>query len=155
MILASPTLSNSYWYIGHLISILISSNDTQGAFSVIHGYEIQGLEPPPHIHTQEEESFYLLDGEMEFTIGDELHRVSKGDWIMLPRNIPHTFRVISEKAEVIIHLCPGGFEEYFIAMSEPAGALEIPPRPQGPPNIQKLVETASRYGIVFPMSNKQ
>jgi len=69
---------------------------------------------------------------------------------MLPPNIRHTFRVLTEKAEVLIQLSPGGFEEYFIAMSEPARTLEIPPRPQGPPNIQKLVETASRYGIIFP-----
>ncbi|MCB9270527.1 MAG: cupin domain-containing protein [Lewinellaceae bacterium] len=150
MILTAPSLSNSYWYIGHLISILISSGETKGAFSVIHGFEIQGLEPPFHIHTKEEESFYVMDGEMEFTVGNELYHVSKGGWIMLPRNIRHTFKVLTEKAEVLIQLSPGGFEEYFIAMSEPARTLEIPPRPQGPPNIQKLVETASRYGIIFP-----
>ncbi len=146
----SPELKNSYWYIGHLMSILISGKDTNGAFSLIHGYEIRGLEPPPHVHTKEDESFYILDGEINYTVDNELFKAKRGDWIFLPRNVQHSFQVQSDQAEVIIHLSPGGFEEYFREMSEPAKALIIPPRPQGPPDVKKIIETASRYGVRFP-----
>lgn len=149
-VLLAPDLNNSYWYIGTLISILLSSEDTGGAFSLIHGYEIQGLEPPPHIHTHEDESFYILDGEITYTAGDKLLKATRGSWVYLPRNIEHSFRVITSRAEVLIHLSPGGFEKYFIEMSEPASALVIPPMPQGPPDVRRIVETASRYGIRFP-----
>lgn len=148
--MVSPGLKNSYWYIGHLMSILISSRDTNGAFSLIHGYEIKGLEPPPHIHTKEDESFYLLNGEINYTVGKEIFKARKGDWMYLPKMIQHSFQVQTDEAEVLIHLSPGGFEEYFREMSEPAKGLYIPPRPQGPPDVKRIVETASKYGIEFP-----
>lgn len=145
-----PELNNSYWYIGHLMSILVSAKDSNGSFSLIHGYEIKGLEPPPHVHTREDESFYILDGEISYTVGDETFNASRGDWVFLPRNIRHFFQVQTEKAEVLIHFSPGGFEEYFKEMSEPAKALVIPPRPQGPPDVKRIVETAARYRVTFP-----
>jgi len=147
---SSPSLENSYWYIGHLMSVLISAEDTGGAFSLIHGFEIQGLEPPPHTHTKEDESFYLIQGEINFAVGEETYKGKPGDWIYLPKNIQHTFQVLTETAEVLILLTPGGFENYFIDMSEPAKELIIPPKPSGPPDVQKIVETASKYGILFP-----
>ena len=149
-IMNSPELKNSYWYIGHLMSILISSKDTNGSFSLIHGYEIKGLEPPPHIHTKEDESFYILDGEINYTVDKEVFNAKRGDWIFLPRNIQHSFQVQSDQAEVLIQLSPGGFEEYFKEMSEPAKALIIPPRPQGPPDVKRIIATASKYGVKFP-----
>jgi len=152
-VLSSPNLNNSYWYMGHLMSVLVSSEQTIGSFSLIHGYEIQGLEPPPHTHTREDESFYLLSGEIEFTVGEKIFNVKAGNWIFLPRKIQHSFQVKTEKSEVLIHLSPGGFEGYFIEMSEPAKEMVIPPRPEVPPNAQKIIETASRYGIVFPKRN--
>jgi len=145
-----PELKNSYWYIGHLMSILLSAKDTGGAFALIHGFEIKGLEPPPHIHTLEDESFYLLDGEINYTAGNELFRARKGNWVFLPKGIQHSFQVVTDQAEVLIHLSPGGFENYFIEMSEPAPEMVIPPRPKGPPDIKRIIETASKYGVRFP-----
>lgn len=148
--LISPELKNSYWYIGHLLSILLSSKDTNGEFSLIHGFEIRGLEPPPHTHSKEDESFYLLSGEIDYHVGDKVLPAKKGDWVFLPRNIQHSFRVLSENAEVLIHLSPGGFENYFIEMAEPAREMKIPETPKGPPDVQKLIQIASKYGITFP-----
>jgi quercetin dioxygenase-like cupin family protein len=146
-----PDLGNSYWYIGRtLLSVLISSEQSGGAFSLVHGYEIQGLEPPPHTHTKEDESFFLINGEIDFTAGDKVMNAKAGDWVFLPRNIEHSFKVRSDKAQVLIHLSPGGFENYFIEMSEPAKEMVIPPRPEGPPDVQRIIETAARYGIIFP-----
>lgn len=56
----------------------------------------------------------------------------------------------TDQAEVLIHLSPGGFEEYFREMSEPAREFAVSPRPQGPPDVKRIVETASKYGIKFP-----
>jgi quercetin dioxygenase-like cupin family protein len=146
----APELKNSYWYIGHLMSILISSHDTNGSFSLIHGFEIKGLEPPPHMHTKEDESFYIMNGEINYTVGKEVFNARSGDWVFLPRNIQHSFQVQTDQAEVLIHLSPGGFEDYFREMSEPAKELKVPPRPQGPPDVKRIVATASKYGIIFP-----
>ena len=149
-IMIAPDLKNSYWYIGHLMSILISGRDTGGSFSLIHGYEIKGLEPPPHLHTKEDESFYVLDGEIDYNVDNKVFKAKQGNWVFLPRNIVHSFQVRTDQAEVLIHLTPGGFEDYFKEMSEPAPELVVPPRPQGPPDVKKIVETASIYGVKFP-----
>jgi len=146
----APELGNSYWYIGHLMSILLSGKDTGGAFALIHGFEIKGLEPPPHTHSREDESFYLLEGEIIYKAGDMVMNAKKGNWVFLPRGIQHSFQVVSDQAEVLIHLSPAGFENYFVEMSEPAVELVIPPRPQGPPDVKRIIETASKYGVSFP-----
>jgi quercetin dioxygenase-like cupin family protein len=65
-----PTLENSVHYIAHIFSFLATAKDTGGAFSLIHCYFRKGFTPPPHYHTLEEESFFILEGEIDFHVGD-------------------------------------------------------------------------------------
>lgn len=148
--MARPALGNSYWYIGHLLSVLIKATDTNNLFSLLKMTEVKGLEPPPHTHTREDEIFMVLDGSIEFSVGGKTYQATAGDSMFLPRNIQHAFKVLTDRAEVMILLTPGGFEQYFIEMSEPAPAMELPPPPAGAPDIARLIATSSRYGIRFP-----
>jgi len=107
------------------------------------------LEPPPHTHTKEDETFLILDGEVTYTVGNQAFDAKAGDVMFLPRNIQHSFKIQTEKLETLILLTPGGLENYFVEMSEPAEELQLPPQPQGPPDISKLIATASKYGIKF------
>ena len=141
---------NSYWYIGHLMSLLVTSKETEGAYALLRATERRGLEPPPHIHTKEDETFLILDGKVVYTVGDKTFHAKKGDVMFLPKNIQHSFKIQSEKLETLILLTPGGLENYFVEMSQPAEKLQLPPLPKGPPDIKKLVATASKYGIKFP-----
>ena len=149
-LLAKSTLDNSYWYIGHLLSVLLKAEDTGGLLSLLKVTEVKGLEPPPHTHTREDEIFYLLNGEIEFFVGGKTYKATAGDCMFLPRNIMHSFKVITEQSDVMMLLTPGGFEKYFIEMSEKAPELKQPPRPAGPPDIPRLIATANKYGIQFP-----
>ncbi len=154
-VLLSPQLTrrnkeNSYWYIGHLMSLLASSKQTGGVYSLLRATERRGLEPPPHTHTREDETFLILDGEVTYTVGDQTFNAKTGDTMFLPRNIQHSFKIHSETLETLILLTPGGLENYFIEMSVPAEELQLPPMPKGPPDIAKLVATSSKYGIKFP-----
>lgn len=149
-LLAKPSLENSYWYIGHLLSVLLRSAETNGLFSLLKMTEIKGLEPPLHIHTKEDETFLLLDGEMEFSVKNETYHAVAGDTMFLPRNIEHSFKVLTARAEVMILLTPGGFEQFFIEMSKPAPEMKQAPLPASPPDIAHLVATAAKYGIKFP-----
>ncbi|HEY8959057.1 cupin domain-containing protein [Chitinophaga sp.] len=153
-LLTKPSLKNSYWYIGHLLSILLRSADTNGLFSLLKMTEIKGLEPPPHTHTREDETFLLLDGEIEFSVKNETYHAVAGDTMFLPRNIQHSFKVLTARSEVLILLTPGGFEQFFIEMSEPAPELKQAPLPAGPPDIARLVATSAKYGIKFPENKK-
>ena len=148
--LVNRNKENSYWYIGHLMSLLVSSKDTNGRYALLRATERRGLEPPPHTHTKEDEAFLILEGEVVYTVGDQTFQAKQGDLMFLPKNIQHSFKIQSETLETLILLTPGGLEDYFVEMSKPAEKLQLPPMPQGPPDIKKLVATASKYGVKFP-----
>ena len=149
-VLANRNKENSYWYIGHLMSLLVNSKDTAGRYALLRATERKGLEPPPHTHTKEDEAFLILEGEVVYKVGNQTFHAKDGDVMFLPRNIQHSFKIQSEKLETLIFLTPGGLENYFIEMSTPAEEVRLPPMPQGPPDIAKLIATASKYGIKFP-----
>ncbi|MDB5203312.1 MAG: cupin protein [Ferruginibacter sp.] len=153
-LLSSRSIQNSYWYIGHLMSLLTVSKQTGGEYALLRATERRGLEPPPHIHTREDETFIILEGEVEYTVADQTFRAKAGDSMFLPKNIPHSFKILSEKLETLILLTPGGLEDYFVEMSEPAKAVTLPPMPAGPPDIAKLIARASKYGVLFPAMKK-
>jgi quercetin dioxygenase-like cupin family protein len=124
-----PTLENSVHYIAHTFSFLATSKDTGGAFSLIHCYFRKGFTPPPHYHKLEEESFFILEGEIDFHIGDTKTKVGPGELIILPRNVPHSFNLITETAKALILITPGGFEVFFEEFGQPAKTLDLPPIP--------------------------
>lgn len=72
-----------------------------------------GEEPPLHVHKNEDEWFYMLEGEMTFHVGDENCSGSAGAFVSFPRGIPHTFSVESPTARFIVMNTPGGFERMF------------------------------------------
>jgi quercetin dioxygenase-like cupin family protein len=148
--LSNPTKENSYWYIGHLMSLLVTSKETGGRYALLLASERKGLEPPPHTHTREDETFLILEGNVIYTVGDQTFAAKAGDVMFLPKNIQHSFKIQSEKLETLMLLTPGGLENYFVEMSTAAEELELPPLPKGPPDIAKLVATASKYGVKFP-----
>ncbi|MDB5222436.1 MAG: cupin protein [Chitinophagaceae bacterium] len=148
--LTNRNKENSYWYIGHLMSLLLTSKETGGRFALLRATERRGLEPPPHTHTKEDEAFLILEGEVVYTAGNKTFHAKEGDVMFLPKNIQHSFKIQSEKLETLILLTPGGLENYFVEMSQPAGDVQLPPMPEGPPDIKKLVATASKYGVKFP-----
>lgn len=148
--LANRNKENSYWYIGHLMSLLLTSKETSGRFALLRATERRGLEPPPHTHTKEDEAFLILEGEVVYTVGKKTFHAKEGDVMFLPKNIQHSFKIQTEKLETLILLTPGGLENYFVEMSQPAQEVQLPPMPQGPPDIKKLVATASKYGVKFP-----
>jgi len=72
-----------------------------------------GEEPPFHVHKNEDEWFYVLDGEMSFYVGNETYAGKSGVFVSFPRGIPHTFVVESSKARFLVLNTPGGFERMF------------------------------------------
>jgi quercetin dioxygenase-like cupin family protein len=72
-----------------------------------------GEEPPLHVHKNEDEWFYMLEGEVTFHVGQENHRGSAGAFVSFPRGIPHTFSVESPAARFLVMNTPGGFEHMF------------------------------------------
>jgi mannose-6-phosphate isomerase-like protein (cupin superfamily) len=84
----SPALTNSTWYKGNLVSQMAGPADNNGAFDLIIVKMRRGNEPPPHVHSREDEFFYVLSGEMKVYVDGEVFSVTAGECMFLPRRKP-------------------------------------------------------------------
>lgn len=143
-------LERSRWYAGgFLLTFLATSEETRGRFMLVEEVGGKGISsnPPLHLHTREEESFYVIEGEMTFYLGDTTIHAGPGAFITLPRGIPHTWVVESETLRLLNMCVPGGFDGFLRELSVPVDALTPPPPADGPPDVERLVATAARYGV--------
>jgi quercetin dioxygenase-like cupin family protein len=108
---------------------LKASNREIGAAEVIIG---PGDEPPLHVHNNEDEWFYVLDGEVTFHVGGENHSGTVGAFVSFPRGIPHTFTIESPTARFLLMNTPGGFERMF----------ELAPK-----TVEDAVRALNAYGV--------
>lgn len=99
---------------GHvLVRVLYSSQGLLPEVGIVEVSISPGDEPPLHVHKNEDEWFYVLDGEVTFHVGNENYRASVGGFVSFPRDIPHTFTVESPNARFLVMNTPGGFERMF------------------------------------------
>jgi quercetin dioxygenase-like cupin family protein len=141
-------LANSFWYTGWLLTFLATGEQTQGRFTLIDALTRKGNCPPRHLHRSEDESFYILEGEMTAWIGDQAIRGTPGTLIVGPRGVPHSFEIHSDQLRMLILLTPAGLEGYFKQFCIPAPALTLPPPAEvGYADIEALRAVASKYGI--------
>ena len=103
----------------HVLDLKISSKDTNGGLSVFEqiGYTPKGG-PPLHIHPNQDEYFYVLEGEYQFQLDQDKYHLSAGDTIFLPRNIQHAFIQLTEKARVLVSYLPSGKMESFFETTD-------------------------------------
>jgi mannose-6-phosphate isomerase-like protein (cupin superfamily) len=122
----SPALSNSTWYKGILCSQMAGTADNNGAFDAILSKMRRGTEPPPHVHSREDEFFYILSGEMRVYVDGEVFQVRAGECMFLPRRKPHAFVITSDELHSIVTITPGGFFDAINKMNVPAERMDIP-----------------------------
>jgi len=138
------------------MTFLATAEDTQGKFALIEAVARKGNVPPPHIHHREEETFYVLEGEMTFSVGGQTIKATPGTMVCLPRDVAHSFVIDSEQGRVLILLTPAGLEGWFKEFSEPAPAMTLPPPVETPySEIQRMLEVAPQYGIEFVLPETQ
>jgi quercetin dioxygenase-like cupin family protein len=104
----------------NILDLKISGKDTDGNLAVfVQTSETPKGRPPLHIHPNQDEWFYIIEGEYLFQVGKEKFEMKKGDLIFLPRNIPHAFVQKTDKGKMIVSYMPAGkMEEFFKATSE-------------------------------------
>src|SRR5215475_9822290 len=106
------SLENSVWNTGWLLTFLATGEDTNGQFALQEQVGRKGNVPPPHIHHREDETFYVLEGEMTFSIGDEMIKATPGTMVFAPRDVPHSFTIDSEQARIHVMNTPARIEEF-------------------------------------------
>jgi quercetin dioxygenase-like cupin family protein len=121
--------------------IKLRKEDTNGAYALVEQVSAPGSGVPLHLHTQEDETFIVLEGSVQIDLENRSFTATAGGTVFLPRNIPHAFKVVGEKpARIQVIISPGGLEGMFQELSE------LPP---GPPDFPKVVAICDHYGVSF------
>ncbi|CAM6103369.1 unnamed protein product [Calypogeia fissa] len=153
-----PAGGMSVWVLGILVTLKAISNETGGIYSVFEEIVPPGAGAPMHMHTREEETWYLLDGEMVWTVGRRSFHATKGCLIHCPRLVPHYFMNKSGKpAHMINTYAPGGLEKWFLQVGEPVLDRYAPGEP--PPRTKVLLNKAIKlaqeeYGVLFNLGQE-
>jgi len=136
----------AFWFLNHLALVKASAEQTANAFGLVEFYAAVGDGSPYHVHRAEDETFYVLEGELEFFSGERRMIGGAGSLVFLPRDIPHGFRVVGASAARFFVLCtPGGFEGFVMELGQPAESLTLPV--PSPPDMEKLGALAAKYRI--------
>ena len=144
-ILLNQGEGESYWVLGDLYTFLATGNTTNGAYTLIDQIVQPQNGPPPHIHHQEDEAFYVLEGRFSFLNGDKESLLEAGAFLNIPKGTLHAFRNIGEQpGRLLVLITPAGFENFFYAIGTPAAGLPTPPA-FDPAIIDKISKLAGTY----------
>jgi quercetin dioxygenase-like cupin family protein len=143
---AGEGLADLWWKTGRL-TVKASGAETGGAFSQIEVDDPQGCAPPMHIHHGEEETFYVVDGEVTVFADGARIDLSAGDYAFVPRGVDHAYIVRSERARMLVTFSPSGFEQFFVQegipvedgeTDEPVGGVQ--------PSPEEFIRRLAPYG---------
>ncbi len=150
--LTGPGKGRTIYVVGDLYRFLAVGDDTNGSYAFWEALVPPGGGPPLHVHSREEEGFYVLDGEATFTIGDEVVRAEEDSFVNLPPGIRHSFRNQSMGIlRMLIVVAPAGLEKMFFETGVPATDPRATMPPPSDEEIERLLAAAPRYGItIFP-----
>jgi quercetin dioxygenase-like cupin family protein len=134
--------------VGDVYRFLATGDDTNGKYAMFEALVPPGGGPPPHVHSREEEGFYILEGEITFTINGERVVAQAGMFANMPVGTPHSFKNESSKpAKMLILLAPAGLEQMFFEVGVPLAEGATTALPPTKEEIEKLLAIAPRYGI--------
>ena len=144
-VVRQPDEGEAYWMLGGLYEVEVSSDETDGAMTIMHMTLSAGMGPPPHTHPGAE-TVYVIDGKLAYHIGDETYEGAPGSCFHIPGGIVENFEPL-EQSRIVVIYTPGGIERFFAEAGEPAERRELPPPPEGPPDIDRLVQIGEKYGM--------
>jgi quercetin dioxygenase-like cupin family protein len=127
--------------VGELTHVLVAPNDSAGQFAAFHLVAPPMSGPPLHVHSREDEWFYVLDGELVFELDGAKHTVSAGGSVYLQRGVVHRYQNFTDRdARLLIATTPGGFSDFFVAM-------DAMTPPGGMPRMEQLLSLDAQFGL--------
>jgi quercetin dioxygenase-like cupin family protein len=139
------------WGPGDRYNFLATGEETNNAFFQFEAVVPVGGGPPPHIHSREDESFYLVSGGLEILVGASTYQAKAGDFVFVPRGTVHGFKNVGSTESVqLVTFVPAGMEGYFREVFRPVTDPNAAPPPITDELIQKMQEAAPAYGVEFP-----
>jgi quercetin dioxygenase-like cupin family protein len=129
------------WFLGLKTWIRTTAAETNGGLGIVEQLMPSGFASPYHLHHNEDESFYIIEGTMRFVSGEESWLAGPGSFVFLPREIPHGFQVEGdETVRALLLMTPAGFEQFVDDLSEPNP-------PDGPPDLERVMQVAAKYDV--------
>lgn len=151
--LAKPVIHSAregraLWHLGALLQFKALMSETGERFWALEGLADRQMAVPLHAHSREDEIWYVLEGQIRFTVGEQTYDAGPGSFASIPRGVAHTFQVVSEMARWFGIGVGGALDQWFFETGVPAGALTLPP-PAAPPDeaaVAGIVASLRAYG---------
>jgi quercetin dioxygenase-like cupin family protein len=125
------------------MKVLLTTEATGGAISVIVGWHKPGEGPPDHVHFSQEEVFFILEGTYELTVGGQTATAGPGTIMFIPRNVVHRFKNVGDTMACMLDWSlPGGQDRYFKAISDLAAGDGF--------SGEKVMEINKKFDTTFP-----
>src|SRR5512133_2560635 len=138
----------AFWLLGMLQTIKIGKADTDGRYGLVEILVPDGVGSPWHVHPEEDEWFYVLEGEITFWVADARMQLKAGSFAFGPKGVPHTFYAEAGTAKALVGFAPIQFEGFRREVGQPAPERILPPPADGPPDVARLTEIGARNGLV-------
>ena len=143
----APGEGEHLWFFGGLTTIKADGMATDGRMMLTEQSARRGGGSPLHVHHNEDEWFYVLEGELTIWVAGQTVVASAGSFVFGPRDVPHTFIVSSDEARFLLVTQAAGFEGFVRALGTPAPVAEIPPAPAAPPDMAPIMQAAADHGL--------
>ena len=139
-------LANVWWKSGR-VTVKAGSAETDHTFSQIETDDPRDSGPPLHLHHNEDETFYVLEGEVTVWVADARLSLTAGSFAFGPKGVPHTFYAEAGGARALVGFAPAQFEGFQREVGEPAPERVLPPPMEGHPDMARLAPIAKRNGF--------
>ena len=151
---ASPTAvwsaegrGEQLWFLGTLAIVRVPGEAVEGRFSITEFLFPRHTSPALHTHPQDE-SYIVLDGNVTVKAGNDRFELGPGGTAAIPPGVPHTFRVDSKTARVLVLSTPAGIEAFVRDASVPAPAATLPPPDAPRPSSETVKEIYRKYACI-------
>ena len=134
------------WFIDNLARVHVDGDESGGAFDLVEIQGRRGDMPPLHVHTQHDETFYVVEGRLSLHLPGASVELGAGESFFAPRGVPHVYRVESEQARWLGVGNPSGFADFVREASDPHEGAGFPSLDREH-DVARLAEAAGRYGL--------
>jgi mannose-6-phosphate isomerase-like protein (cupin superfamily) len=143
----APGEGERLWIVGDTMTLKATGTTTGGNLVLLENLTAPGGGPPPHVHTHEDEFFFVLDGTFEIRIGEDLLSLAAGGFAYVPRGTVHNFRNTAETpSRILVGFTPAGMEGFFRDSGRPA-TDDGPAPPLDEEEIARTIAAGPKYGV--------
>jgi len=150
-----PSEGDAFSAMGDVYRVLASGRQTGDVYALSEIRVSPNNGPPPHIHSREDECFFVLEGEIDSQVGDEKIKARPGTFIHGPRGIAHSFKNNTQLPGTHSGVCyPAGFENFFKEFARPIASFDSPAMPLTKDEVDKLLIAAPKHGLQILPPNR-